>query len=69
MYYSTLGSKSLLVAKVDEVISDTEATVQIYEKKLAGNKFMCFLPPENTIVTINRTLVYKVGIQFTKGGI
>ena len=68
MYCSTLGSKTLLVAKVDEVISDTEAKVQIYEKKLAGNKFMYFLPPQNTFVTINRKLVHKVGVQFTKGG-
>ena len=60
MYYSALRSKPLLVAKVDEVISDTEAIVQIYEKKLADNKFMYFLPPENIFVTINRTLVHKV---------
>ena len=34
MYCSTLGSKTLLVAKVHEVISDTEAKIQIYIKKL-----------------------------------
>ena len=60
MYCSALRSKPLLVAKVDEVISDTEAKVQIYEKKLADNKFMYSLPPENIFVIINRTLVHKV---------
>ena len=66
MYCSALRSKPLLVAKVDEVISGTKAKVQIYEKKLADNKFMYFLPPENIIVTINRKLVHKVGVQFTR---
>ena len=60
MYCSALRSKPLLVAKVDEVISDTKAKVQIYEKKLADNKFMYSLLPENIFVTINRTLVHKV---------
>ena len=67
MYCSALRSKPLLVAKIDEFISDTKAKIQIYEKKLADNKFMYSLLPENIFVTINRTLVHKVGVQFTKG--
>ena len=33
MYCSALEAKTLIVAKVDEVLSNTEAKVQIYEKK------------------------------------
>ena len=38
MHCSALGSKTLIVAKVDEILSDTEAKIQIYEKRIAGNK-------------------------------
>ena len=41
---------------------------KIYEKKVAGNKFMYCLPPEKVLVTINRKLVHKVGVQLTKAG-
>ena len=42
MYCSALRSKPLIAAKVDEVITDTKAKVQIYEKRLADNKLIFF---------------------------
>lgn len=68
MYYSELGSKRLIVAKVEEIISGTEAKVLIYQKKVDANKTMYVLPQEKVLATIDRKLVHKVGFKFTKKG-
>lgn len=66
MYFSTLGSKQLLLAKVEEVVSNTEAKIQKYQRTVAGNKIAYTLPAEKEIISIDRKLVYKVGFNLTK---
>jgi hypothetical protein len=66
LYISEVGSKQLKVATVVEVIDDAQAKVQIYNKIDEGNKMKWILDEDSEVVTIERKLVFKVGLKFTK---
>ena len=40
LYFSSFGSKQLLLAEVMEIIDNQKASVKQYEKQIAGKKFI-----------------------------
>ena len=68
LYFSSLHSTKLKLAKVVEIIDESTATVYNYTKKEANGTVIFTLPTRPSISNINRNLVYKVAIKLTKKG-
>ena len=66
MYFNSIGSDHLTLAKVREVVNPTTAKVVNYERKEINGKLSFTLPLNGNSLEIDRKLVYKVGFQLTK---
>jgi len=68
LYFDSLHSTTLKLAKVVEIIDESTATVSNYTKSESNGTVIFTLPTSPRICNINRNLVYKVGINLTKKG-
>ena len=66
LYFNSIGSDHLTLAKVREVVNPTTAKVVNYERKEINGKLSFTLPLNGNFTEIDRKLIYKVGFQLTK---
>lgn len=66
LYFETINSKQLLMAKVVNIVNESFALVKPYSKTMHNNIIKWFIDANQEDIQIDRKLVFKVGFKLTQ---